>query len=220
MSMVQTVLNTLNSNPGLISTSPALGSVMTQLQLKTEEVQLMLQNYEASDEWRTIEKDNLLKSAIDETHALAKIMRAYASSVNEQNLYNRMNFTKESLRMGGINGTLLRMKEVMDTAGELLSALVNFGYDNMRFTAFTQLYDGLHSRKVAPREAIVDHKALGAQIKQQVKAIDEIIELQLDAILLVLKPTDETFYVKYKSARKMIHSGGKNGPKGATPPIQ
>lgn len=215
--MVQTVLDTLNSQPDLITASSALGAAMTQLQQKKDEIQVMMENYSSSNVWRTVEKDNLLKVAIDETNALAKVIRAYAVSINDMNLHNRMNFSKVSIRTGGINNTLLRMKQVMDEAANLLPALGGFAYNDMRFAAFTQLYSGLHSKKLSPRNAMVDHKTLREVIKQEMKVIDDILEFQIDAILLVLKADNESFYLKYKNARRIIHYGGNTGPKGSPP---
>ena len=216
--MVQTVLDTLNSRPDLITASSALGAAMAQLQQKKDEVQLMIEDYSSSNVWRTVEKDNLLKVAIDETDALAKVIRAYATSINDNNLYNRMNFSKESIRTGGINNTLVRMKEVMDEATDLIPALGSFAYTDMRFAAFTQIYTGLNSKKLSPRNAKVENKALGVLIKKEMNEIDDILEFQIDAILLVMKPANESFYLKYRSARRIIHYGGKNGTKGPTPP--
>ena len=155
----------------------------------------------------TTDKKNKKVALIDGIMAVGGAIKSFANDINDQDLFQTVNFRRSELETMG--DTILEEKATLVFEIATLHAvdIVPKGIDAAALVNFNTLIVEYGNLVQAPRNAISNKKTAGAALKNLFGSIDDLLHNNLDQLMQQFKITQPEFYSDYFNNRKILDLG-------------
>jgi hypothetical protein len=102
-------------------------------------------------------------------------------------------------------------QSVHDAVAEVLAMIVESGVTAPTLAALQTKIDVARGFVTAPRNTVVDKATATAQLTEEIRKLDEILNNQIEPLVALLEETNREFWLKYRSAGKEVSTGGGQG---------
>ena len=155
----------------------------------------------------TTDKKNKKVQLIDAIMAVAGAIKSFANDINDQDLFQTVNFTRSELET--MNDSVLEEKGtlVFEVATLHAADIVPKGIDAAALVNFNTLIVEYGNLVQAPRNAISNKKTAGAALINLFLNIDDLLHNNLDQLMQQFKITQPEFYGDYFNNRKIVDLG-------------
>lgn len=208
VNMIRAVLQYLTANTAATAGIAAFAGVKTQVDNKMILIDNLGQIANVSSEGVTLDT-NLIRAAMEAiAFRIANSVRAYATSVNNNTLKQKVKYSKTNLkdmRKEEIDDTC---QEIHDVANANIAAAGPFGYVAQDVTDLQTAIDLYRTSVQNPRQAIITKNDATDTIETIVKDIKEnFFKEQIDLMVKTLEETNPEFVRKYFDNREIIDLG-------------
>nr|WP_294858589.1 hypothetical protein [uncultured Fluviicola sp.] len=207
LNMYGSVLSVLNDNQLIWQAVPAFADAKTSFETQLNRLRVRVTEQLGAVTGISAEKklrtEDLRSRMLIVQHALFLLGRA---SGNVQ-LQERNHATKTSLAETTLNEFAAHcsaLKADLDTYGPQLAA---YGITQQAIDELIPLLQGIDELNNSVRKAVIKRKGITQAIKELEHELDELLRVELDRLVLVLKQTNPEFYHAYESARITIDYG-------------
>lgn len=207
LSMYNVVLKVLDKNSAQVGSVAALATGKSNFASAVQSVRKTNLIQEKTTKGKTEDKQDMKEALSDEAYTLAAAVQAYAATINDNNLYELVHYSRSTL-LGMEDERLPQVCTlILTTANEHATALVDFGVDAAQLTDFDTAIVEWDTESTEPRTAISERVAATGELPVLFAAADEILKKQLDKLMEKFRKLDPPFYNTYKSARKIVNAG-------------
>lgn len=183
----------------------------TELNDWIEEVELIEQKQNEDRKGYAIAKrEALIKMGVEKALPMAKLVKQYAKSINNDVLENEVDFVKSDFDRGKGEEILDRCKLVRNRANTHLAAMIAAGYqiNAIMITALSDAITDYEDKQDEPEAAESDQVAATAMLKDKFKDFDVRIEDILD-LTVPYALTNPGFYYAINDAFEIVDSGNR-----------
>jgi hypothetical protein len=202
--MYKVVQATLNSHPEAWSGIPKFAEMVTRLDNRIAQVELMMQNQAFSGKPITQEKNLRANELVNRLFTLTVIARSYAIEIGDTLLESRMTVRKTDLRRGDVKARLDRMNLLLEQVQPHLENLIEFGLSVEMVEEVMALRDDFASKISAPRMHIIARSQMRSNINQTVRQIDLLISVKIASMVALVEQTHPDFAGKFNRSRVVI----------------
>jgi len=202
--MYKAVKTVVNSNTASWTGLPAFVSVFNTFTEKLVQLETLGYNQAFIALGVGKVKSKKRKEASELVIPISNALKAYAQSVGNESLKQKMNFPPSNLLYKSDFRVNQLISFVIEKAELHLAELGDFGVSQQMLDELNNVHDELRIIFNAPRKAIIDRKLITTQIKGLVGDLDTMLRRQLDLLAGVLKPSELEFFTSYKNARVII----------------
>lgn len=176
---------------------------------------------EADHSGLTDTKKGLKGTVVRHTIKLSAVVKSYANSVKDRELWKMANYTRSELLLASdahlfdIGTVLLKL------ALPIQAGLNNYLFGSEKITAYQVLLNGYHAAIPQKRVASSVSKVSTMNIGELIDSLSKLLKEEIDVLMLILEDSQPDFYRTYKSSRIIVNyrGGGKSKPEeGGTPP--
>lgn len=210
LAMYERVIATLKEKQSLLDNSPALQNAVNKLDSEVSLFKSKVLHHSGDITWITVKKNQLCDSMCTKAFALNKILIAYASVNGHKDIMNRFQIPVTEFIKGGVQGKLVRVKNLIDVLPTYLGDLLIYNVTQSDFNELVALYSELEMQTNAPRMAIANKTVITKGLIESIKKIDNMITIELDAIMLQLRNLDTESYDQYIAVRKLVRFQSKH----------
>ena len=214
LSMYETVIETLDIYTAQVATIPALATAKSDLVNKTLEIRNLNIIQEMSTKGKTQDKAQRKLGLADQAYAIAASTQAYATVIENNDLYQLINFTRSTLRTSDDEIIQQRCQLIHDQANTVIADLADYGVLPATLTTLQDLINAWGTNSQAPRQAIATRSAATGEIPTEFSEADTILKKRMDKLMANFYTTDRSFYDTYFKARKIVDLG--HGPSTTT----
>lgn len=214
LSMYETVIETLDIFTVQVATIPALATAKSDLVNKTLEIRNLNTIQEMSTKGKTEDKAQRKLNLADQAYAVAASVQAYATVIENNDLYQLVNFTRSTLRTSDDEIIQQRCQLIHDQANAIIVDLADYGVLPATLTTLQGLIDAWSTNSQAPRTAIATRAAATEEIPTEFSEADTILKKRMDKLMANFYVTERNFYDTYFKARKIVDAG--HGPSKST----
>jgi len=207
--MYTVVLKTCNEYTSIWDNIPAFTNAVNDLETKLALFAATAEDRLKDTKHITQKKISLIDDLHDKVYVMVKLIRAYATSVEDETLAVEYSLTKKSLLVGGAKATVNRFKNVVEKATELAPDLENFGLTQQFLQELTQEVEEAKVVIWEPRMQIIKRKAQTRKLKELIDELDDIVFVQLTGMVDLLRFDHPTFHAEFMDARNIIDHKGK-----------
>lgn len=215
IAMYETVRAVVQSNQGSWSSVPGFVTMFSEY---TAKLQVLRQaNYEQGIVLLgvSVTKEQLRNETIDKAVVIVGALKAMALSQNDESLLEVVSIAKGDLQSASGLMFIHLIDRILAKANEHLTEIAAFGIDQAMVVELQDLRDNCELLFGAPRQAIIDRKSFTETIRNQVKALDRLLKLGLDTLMLAFRESAPDFYFHYKAARIIVDTKGKGASPGS-----
>jgi len=155
----------------------------------------------------TEDKKNKKVELIDGIMAVAGAIKSFANDVNDQDLYQSVNFVRSDLETMG-DTTLDEKATLVSEIATLHAAdIAPKGIGAAELATFNLLISEYADLMQAPRNAISNKKTAGGMLRTLFSEIDNLLHNNLDQLMQQFKLSNPEFYGNYFNNRKILDLG-------------
>jgi len=148
---------------------------------------------------------------------IVNLLKTYAQSQNDEELASKIKITLSKLRVQSDRSRLSLVKNYIDLAIQHEDALEDYGLESGEILALMEKVEAYEAALVSPRTAVVNRHLITLNIESKGKALDALLQKELDPFMVALKNASPSFVKLYKSARLIIDHKGKKSETLAPP---
>ncbi|MEY4604300.1 MAG: hypothetical protein RIT43_1592 [Bacteroidota bacterium] len=214
MSMYRMVIDVLNEYQPVWASTPKFVSAHALLNGKFELLQTQAEKERSYTMGVKDTRDSLRAEVAALGARIASALSALGAERDDLELIAQSRITESQLlrySQGDMIILMGRIRLLMVTHAE---ALGEFGITPFIIDQFTTKRDEMVANIMAPRKAIVKRKDASSQIVALSEDIDRLLRDKLDKLILVLRPSSESFFTEYTAARMILEYG--NGTSGTS----
>lgn len=209
-SVLNDYLNSWQNVPAFLNTVNSFDSKLNLLRSRLTEQAGAVTGVSLEKKLRTTDLRSRMLIA---QHALFLHGRAIGNVVlQERNELSKTDLIKMSLNEFAIRCS--ELKADLDTYG---TQLAEYGITQQAIDELLPLLLGIDELNNSTRKAIIKRKEITRSISDLEHELDELLRVELDRLILVLKESDPAFFHSYNSARITIDYGGGRGSRGDEP---
>lgn len=208
LSMAKTVQAVLHNNNVIVGTVPAFVTAVNKLDNSIDTIEGYVQIQLKITTGKSTDKETAAKDAIDIALGLAGPTKSYARSINSNDLYNSLNYSKTELQRSRDNelpNILLGMRDIIQSN---IANLADFGITATDISALTTAVAAYNILNAAPRTAIGIKSAATKAVAEEFKNLDTALDV-IDGLAEGKKASEPDFYNALKSARITVDTGSK-----------
>ncbi len=208
IAMYQNVLAVVNDHQTVWNSVPGIVTAVNEFQDLLSNLSQKLNLQTTITQGIRLGKETYLKDLIADMGTLKKGLLLYGRETNNLVLRERNRDTKATLtnlsadRLQVISVALL---EDLETHGAQLGTV---GISAEQVQQFQLKVAELENRKNSVRQAIIERSLETKDINKLEKQINRLLIDRLDLFISLLNTTDSHFVAAYRSARKVIETGG------------
>jgi hypothetical protein len=154
----------------------------------------------------TLDKDNKRQELEDSTYTVGSILSFYASTVNNQKLLKKINFTRSELRNARDNELPGMSEQVHAEAVANAAAVLPFGLTAAMTAALLASLTSYVDHIARPRQALTETSAATEQLPPLFTSTTKLLEEQLDKGMELYRVSNPDFYTQYFNARIIVNS--------------
>lgn len=207
LSMYNTTLSTLDKNSSQVTLIPALVAAKSNFATAVQSIRKTNLIQIKTTVGKTLDKKALKIELVDEAYTLAAAVQAYASTINDNDLYQLVHFSRSALLATEDEELPQRCNLILQQATDAQTQLVDFGVTPTTLTELEALITLWDTKSQQPRMAISERVAATQEIPELIQQADKVLKEQVDKLMEQFRASDPTFYDTYKSARKIVNAG-------------
>ena len=155
---------------------------------------------------------------VEDTINVAASVIAWASTNKNRELVARVNFSRSTLMTARSVECVAHCQTVHDAAEENLEALADYGVTEADLEGLQEKIDAFDGVADKPREAVTKRATFTTGVREEIEAIDEILEGRLDKLALKFRGSNPEFVKDYKNARVIVDASASRNAKPAPAP--
>ena len=207
LSMYNTTLTTLDKNSSQVALIPALVSAKSKFASAVQAIRKTNLIQLKTTVGKTLDKKALKVQLVDEAYTLAAAVQAYASSINDNDLFQLVHFSRSTLLASEDEELPQRCNLILEQATSVEPQLADFGVTAATLAEVEGLISLWDSKSQQPRMAISERAAATQEIPDLFQQADKVLKEQVDKLMEQFRTSDPTFYDTYKGARKIVNAG-------------
>lgn len=207
LSMYNAVSTFCETNATTVATVPAFQSAVTDFDNIVDAIRAASQAESAIIDGITQDKAFLRNKVIDTTVSISSAVFAYASSVNNFELKQKVSLPKsdlQKLRDELLAGTC---RNIFGEASANLASLADYGITQPKLDAFLLEVEEYEDAVPEPRNAVSNRSAQGVELVTLFRQADDVLKTRMDKLAATFKTTNAKFYNGYKINRIIIDPG-------------
>jgi hypothetical protein len=204
--MYQATDSILQSNNAIWNLNLPFSTAVGGLENNIDAIENLRDQQEQDITGVTLDKQNKRLALEDSTYTVGSIIVFYASTINNQKLLRKVNFTRSSLTLARDNELPGMSDQVHQAAVDNAAALLPFGLTAIMTTALGNAITGFVNEISAPRAALSETSAATEQLPPVFVATTKLLEEQLDMGMELYRVSQPDFYSKYHKARIIVNS--------------
>ncbi len=205
LNMISTTISFCEKNTIATAGIPAFASALSLARSKYNTINQLNQRVIPGTTGVTTNTANMRLSVADLALVIANALVAYAASISNHDLLQKVNYTHNKLRKLTKTDFEDTIKNILAEAISNVVAASPFGYNNTDITALQAALNVYAPAKQNPRQARISIKSANQQIAQLIKdIIQNIFKHQMDHMVATLATTNQTFYSSYNHARMIV----------------
>jgi len=206
LKMYQSVVAFLLKNSGVTDPLPTFAALFLLLQSNIESILQIVKEQSSDRSGITVDKNAQRKEIVLRILTLSGKMVAYATLNKNNELLHLIRFTKSDLVSSTDHALLSHASLICDQASELLTELDIYNVTTDEIGSLRQLSAVFLDNIPKPREMRRDHRQLTLSLDDLMKETDHAL-LELDAVMLIVRFSNASFYDHYKNSRKVVETG-------------
>jgi hypothetical protein len=209
-SMMRATQTVLNQNPAIVTAVPAIATAKTELDNLITEVSSAEQAQQNGSEGETLDKAATKAALMSEAEAIIGPVKAYARTMADNVLYDRVNYTNSALVRLTDTGLPDACQAVHDAASDNAAALASYGVTAAVITSLQTRIDAYRTMSSAPRAAIAQQKAQTERIASLMERGTALLKGTMDNLVLPYKTQRPVFFSEYTTARQIVDTGKRH----------
>lgn len=209
IAMYKAVKSVIDANQTAWNALPAFGTVYTAFIETLTALEQSAYDQSLATLGVKAEKNVKREELALKTYAISSGIVAFAVLNNDASLIDQMNIGKWELKNAGKTRLLQLVDRVIAKGTAFGNQLSDFGIDSTAMAELQSLRNETEALLDAPRNAIVERRLHTQQINSLRKELDQILYLQLDKLMVVLKAEHPTFFQSYRNARVVVDLKGR-----------
>jgi hypothetical protein len=206
--MIRATLSYNTNNPAPTAGIPAFAVAKNAAQNKLVLIDSLNQVAEGDSKGVTLDTNAIRKAMTDLGFKCGSAVSAYAASVNNNTLRQRVTYTETALIRLSKEDVDDVCQTIHDEANANIAAAGAFGYAAADVTDLQTSIDLYRLSVQNPRQSIISKTQAIANIKLLAReTIDDLFKKQMDKMVSTLKITDRNFHDGYFLAREIINLG-------------
>ena len=207
LSMYNAVSTFCATNAVTVATVPAFQSAVTDFDNIVDAIRATSQAESVVIDGITQDKAFLRNKLIDTTVSISSAIFAYASSVNNFDLKQKVGFPKSDLaklRDELLAGTC---RNVFSAGASNLPALADYGITQPKLDALLTEVEDYEAAVPEPRNAVSNRSAQGVELVTLFRQADDVLKTRMDKLAVTFKAANAKFYNGYKINRIILDPG-------------
>jgi hypothetical protein len=204
--MILAVLLLLDNNNTIWSANIPFKNAKNTLDALVPVIRALILLQEIDNKGISTAKENKAKLLVDTVIPISKAIIAYANSVNNPELKQKVDYSKSDLINSRDNIIVERANIIIAAANENLLALTPYGITAGSISAATTISENFEDAIPTTRIAIVEHKTATQNLTIKIKEAMDILRNQLDNLIYAYETTHPDFFKDYKSARIIVNN--------------
>lgn len=207
LSMLKTLLLVLSRFASIVSLVPEFAALRTNLQTRVQNIENLIRLIEMSAKGITIDKKVMKKMMAQGLSVASSLLSAYAYKNSDNELKEYVHYSESNLYK--MRDELLNevAANILAKASEHSAELVNYGLDATTLAQATSMLNLYSDITQKPRDMKVDVSGNRIMLERLIKDTHSMLVNSMDKCADLFKITNPEFYVQYKIARKIVHSG-------------
>lgn len=205
--MYNVTLKVLDKNSAQVGTIAALALAKSKFASAVQTIRLARQVQEPTTKGKTTDKQVFKENLANEAHVISSGIQAYAASIDDNDLYQTMNYSRSTLLATEDEDLPQKCNNILDAANDLIANLSDFGITALQLTEFDTAITEWETETTLPRVAISERVAATQSLPELFKKADAILKKQIDKLMEKFRTADPNFYATYKAARKIVNAG-------------
>lgn len=207
MSMYRMVVDILNEYQPVWEGTPKMVSAHGELMAKFELIQLHAEKQRSYTLGVKDARNQLRRSTARLGARIAAALTALGADLQDLELIAQVQISESKIYHNSAGETVILLDRILIRANTYASELVEYGIDEATLNEFIAKRDTLMSNILAPRKAIVKRKDALVKIHLLSFDIDALLRNKIDKMVMILRPTSESFFIEYTSARMILDYG-------------
>ena len=207
LNMYHAVVTFCDDNTAIVTTVPAFETALTAAKTKLAAIVTTAQLEAQVIAGIAMDKEQLRSNLCQQARDMASVVFAYASSINNNELKEQVNFSFTDLRRLRDDQLAPVAQNIYNAANDNLVALATYGITAPILTTYQDSIDDYQAVVPGPRNATSLRATYKANLKTLFADTDTILKLQMDKIAVQFKTTNPDFYNTYVNNRIIVDAG-------------
>lgn len=209
LTMFNTVVAVCEPNSAVIASVPALDTAYKSFKIVTGEI-----NDVALEQLLKIKGETVAKAKLKEALALhasvvARVLRAYAVSINDDVLREEIDYTESVLLKQRDVTIQLNAQIIYDRANTHIAVLGDFGITALVMSNLLSAITSYQAHLSSPTVARDKRAGATTELVLKIGEASDILRLQMDDLMQIIRLSESKFFRLYTNARKIINLHGK-----------
>ena len=200
--------STWSSVPGMVQAVDQFENLLTNLSNKLNIQNTLMQGIRK-------DKEEYMNQLIESMSLLKKGLFLHAVQTNNIVLRERNKESLTKLRSMGAERLKIENIALLEDLDTYESALASVGIDAQQIQEYRDKAALIEERKNSVRQAIIERSMETKSIRDLEKQLNELLISQLDRFISFFRTVNNTFFVSYKAARRIIGKSGPGSTKGS-----
>jgi hypothetical protein len=206
LNMLEATNSVLQTHNAVWTGNVPFSAAVTQFEAGIDAIENLRDQQDTDISGIAQDKENKRRALEEQTFTAGKILAFYASTVNNRELREKVNFTKSALINARDNELPGMSQQVHQEAVANAAAVLPFGLTAAMTTALGTALDDFVDYISKPRAAESETSAATEQLPVAFEATTTLLEEQLDAGMELYRVSDPDFYAQYHNARIIVNS--------------
>jgi hypothetical protein len=206
ISMWLVLIAFLQENTGTTDSLPGFATLFASLSGTTEQAMAIMNSLGVVTKGYAKDKQRVKDLLVLKTAELAGMIRAYAVIEGNVLLEQQMKISKSTLALMRDTVLAAKAQEILDKGNELAELVASYGATEEVLGALSTLIGQYNASLTQPRTGIDNHKRTNEELTATVATGDATIK-KMDALMEILRYSNERFYSDYWTRRKVIATG-------------
>ncbi|MFI5218325.1 MAG: hypothetical protein ACHQNT_02470 [Bacteroidia bacterium] len=206
LNMYQATDDILQTHNAVWAANVPFAAVVTQLEADVDAIEDLRDIQEADTTGVAQDKQNKRQDLENQTYTAGSIIGFYASSVNNRELLEKVNFTRTELKEARDNELPGMAEQVHEEAVANAVAVLPFGLTGAMTTALDTAISGFVTYISKPRAAKSETSAATGQLPPLFDDTTKLLAEQIDGGMELFRVSSPAFYNEYFNARIIVNS--------------
>lgn len=205
LKMFEAVIEFLDNNPALVTALAILATLKTQLEGCIQRIADAYAIILTPLTGITLQKEEARKNMNVLLFEICNGLRAYATSVNNMNLYKAVDFSFTEIAAFNDSKITSFAIQIHAKATDHIASLPPFGIDAAVLAALTTAMSSFENLKLEHRDAIALRMAQKDIIKQNINDARNLLIMNMDPIIFTRITVDPSLVNQYRNVRRIIN---------------
>lgn len=209
LTMFNTVVAVCDQNSAVIATIPALDTAYTSFKTQCDFINVVLKEQLLKIKGEAVEKAKHKNALALRASIVARVVRAFAISINDNVLRNETDYTESVLAKQRDISIQLNAQIIYERANTNLAALAPFGITAGVMTDLVNAITVYQTHLSSPTVARDKRAGATTELDLKISTANDLLRFQMDDTMQILRLPESKFFRLYTNARKIIDLHGK-----------